>query len=419
MKVLRNLVALKPKEQYVPASEDREDQEQIRITYYQSGYGASIKAMGRSIVLRTCLENVYHSFKDQCKRQDSEQEKLKQPYREEQERQKSELRKKETAAAIFEEEQNNIQKSIETCKYEMVDVKRDPEKYGIDADKRPKAQFYIGLLLLLPITIYLFVFYISASYSAFFKDFETDSLTAAIFDANAFSKALNDGWLEAIFVGTIPFVFMGLGYLVHMFQKEKKGIGLLKLLALFILTFAFDVILAYLIEKKIFLFNAVLGEQFTPQIAVTSVNFWGIIFAGFVVYIIWGLVFDFVMKEHENIDKIKNFIQHKKQEIKNLYDRKQELTVKISDVRQQITQINGIIAELQAKIDGFIFPKKTYHQYHNQYVEGWLQAISAEISLPDKPKQALLESSSEVAGIFLRELDNNEPGPEQIIYMKS
>jgi hypothetical protein len=290
----------------------------------------------------------------------------------------------------------------------MLDVKQNPEKYGIETDKRPKAQFYIGLFLLLFITIYLFVFYISASYSAFFKDFETGSLTAAIFDSQALTKAIKDGWLEAVFVGTIPFVFMGLGYLVHMFQKTKTWVSYFKLGALFVLTFMFDVILAYLIEGKIFLYDAVLGEKFSPSIAVESVNFWGIIFAGFVVYIIWGLVFDFVMKEHENVDKIRTFIRGKKEEIKNAFSKKEKLVVKIEDLKHEISSITGKVAELQAKIHGFVFPVKQYLHYHYQYKLGWYQAINAELALPNREKDELRNNCEEVSAQHLKDLKLEE-----------
>lgn len=291
---------------------------------------------------------------------------------------------------------------IDQAKFEMIDVYQNPNNYGIDADKRPKAQFYIGLLLLLPITIYLFVFYISASYSAFFKSFETESLTAAIFDANALSKAISDGWLEAVFVGTIPFVFMGLGYLIHMFQKNKGFVAYIKLASLFILTFAFDVILAYLIEKKIFDFERILGQEFSPSIAIQSVNFWGIIFAGFVVYIIWGLVFDFVMKEYENVDKIKGFIKNKKDEIKNILIKKNELKDKIDGLKQEIASISGKIKELQSKIDGFVFPVKKYLHYHYQYTLGWYQSINAEIHIPHREKNDLLNQCKEVSNQHIK-----------------
>ena len=93
----------------------------------------------------------------------------------------------------------------------------------------------------------------------------------------------------------------------------------IKITALFIITFIFDAILAYLIEMKIYEFNKTPDSpEFDLSIAINKVEFWGIIFAGFVVYIIWGLVFDFIMKEYDNIDKIKAFIRAKREAIENL-----------------------------------------------------------------------------------------------------
>ncbi len=385
MAAIKSLFKLKESKIPVVIEGDTDEaREQVRVTYYQSGYGSSKKASGEPSTLKVGLHNLYNSFENLCRKQLNEQKLLKQPYKEQQERERAELKKRDTVRTITNDQLKNIVSAIDNHKFEMIDVKENPEKYGIDSDKRPKAQFYIGLFLLLPITIYLFVFYISASYSAFFKDFETDTLSAAIFDADALGKAISDGWLEAVFVGTIPFVFMGLGYLVHMFLKVKGWGGYFKVFALFVLTFIFDVILAYLIEKKIFLFDAVLGQVFSPTDALQSVNFWGIIFAGFVVYIIWGLVFDFVMKEHENVDKIKGFILSKRESIKNAIQKKGEVETQLESVQQEIASINGRIAELQSKIDGFIFPVKQYLHYHYQYVEGWYQAINSELQFPIK-----------------------------------
>lgn len=420
MEGIKNLFKLKNNTVSKPQVEDTEEaREQVRITYYQTGYGASKKAEGEPVTFGVGLQNLYNSFENLCRKQLNEQQKLKQPYLEEQEKQRTELKKRETAFSICEEQKEIIEKGIDTLKFQMIDVKQNPETYGIDADKRPKAQFYIGLALLLPITIYLFVFYVSASYSAFFKDFESTSLTAAIFAPNALKNAIEDGWLEAVFVGTIPFVFMGLGYLIHMFQKTKTTASSIKLGALFILTFIFDVILAYLIEKKIFDFERVLGESFSPTIALESVNFWGIIFAGFMVYIIWGLVFDFVMKEHENVDKIKNFIRIKKEEIKNYNANKLELTSKIEGLRHELTSIKGNISELQSKIDGFIFPVKEYLHYHYQYKEGWYQAINSELKFPQKQLKELRDQCEEVSQKHLSDLNLVDMDFQHLIFSKS
>lgn len=417
MENIKKLFTLK---KTVPAVNDISDQqetrEQIRMTYFQTGYGSSTKAFGDPVTFGVGLKNLYNSFEDQCRKQVHEQEILKQPSKEQQERNRSELKKKDIAVEILDEQYKNAEKSIEEKKFEIIDVQQNPDKYGVDADKRPKAQFYIGLAVLVPISIYLFVFYISASYSAFFKNFETDSLSAAIFDANALSSAITHGWLEAIFVGTLPFVFMGLGYLIHMFQKTKGWKVNFKLFLLFVMTFLFDVILAYLIERKIFLFDARVGQEFTPTDAIQSVNFWGIIFAGFVVYVIWGLVFDFVMKEHENVDKIKAFIRSKKEEIKNTRLVSEDIKTKINSLKEDIISIKGQISELQSKIDGFIFPIKEYLHYHYQYKEGWYQAINAELALPKKEKDELRNKCEDVAIQHLSNLNLSESDSQNIVF---
>jgi uncharacterized membrane protein len=129
----------------------------------------------------------------------------------------------------------------------------------------------------------------------------------SVLDAQAFNKAWDEGPLEGAFVTLIPFVFLGLGYLIHMFGENKNWLNYVKMFLLFVVTFVFDAILAYEIESKIYELNKTFDSPpFDLSIAFTKNQFWGIIFAGFVVYIIWGLVFDFIMKEHKEKDKIKH-----------------------------------------------------------------------------------------------------------------
>ncbi|KAF2328775.1 ABC transporter permease [Flavobacterium ginsenosidimutans] len=421
MKPLSQLFSLKKSEDpsFKVLEENEEDREQIRITYYQSGFAASVKATGKPIVLKACLQNLYMSFEDQCRKQKMEQDRLKQPYREEQEKNRTELKKSETAIGIFEKKEQDINENIDQIKNEIIEVKRNPDKYGIEEGKGLKAQFYIGLILLLPITLYVLVFYISASYSAFFKEFSNDSLTAAIFDADAFTNAFKASWLEGVLVTTIPFVFMGLGYVIHMVQKGKGIKNIFRLAALFAITFLFDSLLAYIIEKKIYEFNKTTeSSPYNLNIALGEPEFWMIIFAGFVVYIIWGLVFDFVMKEFENIDKIRAFIRGKKENLLNLEKLKTDYINKINDFKQQTVIINGKISELQAKIDGFVFPVKEYLHYHHQYKEGWFQAIGTELALPYKEKEELLQSCELYSEEHLGKLNLVDPDFQHLIYSK-
>lgn len=422
MKTLSQLFSLKKTEDSSSKvfEENEEDREQIRITYYQSGFAASVKATGKPIVLKACLQNLYMSFEDQCRKQKMEQDKLKQPYREEQEKNRTELKKSEAAIGIYEKKEQDITDNIDQIKNEIIEVKRNPDKYGIEEGKGLKAQFYIGLILLLPITLYVLVFYISASYSAFFKEFSNDSLTAAIFDADAFTNAFKASWLEGVLVVTIPFVFMGLGYVIHMVQKGKGLKNIFRLISLFAITFLFDSLLAYIIEKKIYEFNKTTeSSPYNLNIALGEPEFWMIIFAGFVVYIIWGLVFDFVMKEFENIDKIRAFIRGRKENLLNLEKVKTEYANKITDFKQQIVTINGKISELQSKIDGFVFPVKEYLHYHHQYKEGWFQAIGTELALPYKEKEELLQSCELYSEEHLSKLNLIDPDFQHLVYSKN
>ncbi|MFT3918156.1 ABC transporter permease [Cloacibacterium sp.] len=406
----------------LPNSEDSNSEEketQVRVTYYQSGFGAAQKAMGNPINFKACLQNVYTSFEEQCRKQKEEQENLKKPYEEEKVRNQSELKNLETAISIFEEKKIETVNKINEAKKDIEEVKNKPEKFGLDISKKPKAQFYIGLFLLLPITIYLFVFYISATYSAFFKEFSNDSLTAAIFDAQAFNNAMKAGWLEGILVITIPSVFLGLGFIIHMIQKGKGIKNTIRLVVLFITTFLFDGLLAYQIEKKIYEFNKTTeSAPYNLKIALSEAEFWMIIFAGFVVYIIWGLVFDITMKEYENIDKINGFITSKQEELKNLEHEKTEITEKINDYLQKTSEIKGKIIEIQNKIDGFILPVKKYLHYHNQYKEGWFQAIVSEIALPHERQKEILENCENISIEHLKSLDLLDPSFQHLIYSK-
>ncbi|MEE4001514.1 ABC transporter permease [Tenacibaculum sp. FZY0031] len=394
----------------------KEEKKDVKLTFFESGYGSSKQASGNHKVFRACLNNVYMDYKRKCAEDEELQKKLKDPHIQEKGREGIELKKRQTAKAILEENIKTDEEKIEECEHQIVEVRENPEKYVEEVDKKPKAQFYLGLIVLIPITFYLLVFYISASYSAFFKNFENSELSAAIFDGKSFSKALEHGVLEAIFIATIPFAFMGLGYLIHMFQKHKNWLSYVKIGALFIITFIFDAILAYQIEMKIYDYNKTPDSpEFDLSIAFSKVEFWGIIFAGFVVYIIWGLVFDFIMKEYENIDKIKAFIRSKRETIVNLQKSIVEAIEKLNGVKEEISGIEARIANLQRTIDGFVFPNKRYLTYHAEYVKGWYLAITDNF-LDLKRRDELLSKCDEVEKEHLTKYDLTDENTEGIIY---
>lgn len=419
MNALKKLIAIKPKQAEIQPDQNSQGLLVEPKTYYEDGTKKCIDASGSPSILKNCLVEVFEKFKEESRLTSQEQQRLKRPIIEEQQRQNSELSNRRLLKELKEKSIDEITEKIKKIDQDIAEVPSNPQKFGIDADKKPKAQFYIGLLILLPITLYLLVFYISASYSAFFKVFNSDTTVFdAIFDGQAISKAYidaNGGLLEVIFICTIPFAFMGLGYLIHMFQKAKEK-ATLKIIGLFVVTFIFDVILAYQIEKKIFDNNKLPGEIFDLNKAFVEAGFWGIIFAGFVVYIIWGLVFDFVMNEHDNIDKIKVKIKEFVNKKEKLISEKEDVNKLKQNIEGEISTTEGRIKELQSQIDGFIFEKKRYLVYHSQYLSGWLLAIGREFPLPREQKEKLIQECNLVSEEHLKAHNVSNEASENVIY---
>ncbi|WP_370896738.1 beta-carotene 15,15'-monooxygenase [Chryseobacterium gossypii] len=408
-------VPMEPKQEQLPKIKENPDgesaEESRKRTYHGAGYSDSSRNNGNHATLMICLDSVYSKFQNEEKELVEKQQKLKESYINEQKNRETEIKaltvsleNKEDLLKNKNEEIETIQKKNEALKAEINDLPRNPEKYNVKATRGASAKFWIGLVLLIPISLYLFTFYISTSYSAFFRNFDPNStIIQNVLDAQALNKAWNEGPLEGAFVTLIPFVFLGLGFLIHMFGENKNWINYIKLGLLFIVTFVFDAILAYEIESKLYELNKTFNSPpFDLYIAFTKNQFWGIIFAGFIVYIIWGLVFDFVMKEHREKDKIRNEQEIRQRTILFNLEKIQAIRKEIEEIKnlagnikENIIKARGRIEELQNIIDGVIIPTKDYKLYASEYVQGWITFIGEKIAVSKSEKQSMIDSCIE------------------------
>lgn len=409
MASLKRLASLK---ETTPNEEKSESTKQASVTsdkrYYEEGYGAAKKANGESINFKSCLDDIYERFKDYCRNDEEQQKRLKEPFENEKKRLRSILNAREAFKSIKEDELKDLDVNINEIDANIAGVRNNPPKYIPDAARKSRAPFYMGLIIIFNLTLYLLAFYISASYSAFFRVLDTSiTVIYAILDPNALILAINDGWLEAVFVCTIPFVFLGLGYLIHVFQKERKN-GIKMIVSLLIVTFIFDAIIAYQIEAKFYdLSKLITDPPFNLQIAFFDVQFWAIIFAGFVVYIIWGLVFDFMMKEYENIEKINDYIDKQKKDKSNLIVRKNKIINVLDDLKHELDEINKKINDQQSVIDGFVFDDKRYLRYYAEFRNGWYMAIRSELQISKENMDHILDACEIVCSRHLEKLESN------------
>lgn len=417
-----------------PKIETESSEESRKRTYHESGYRDSSRTNGNHSTLSICLDAVYSKFQNEEKEMVEKQQKLKESYVNEQKNRETEI-KALTVSQETKEEQlknknkeiENHQNNIETLKAEILDLPRNPEKHNVKATKGASTKFWIGAILLVPISLYLLTFYISTSYSAFFKSFDAKStVIQSVLDAQALSKAWNEGLIEGAFVTLIPFVFLGLGFLIHMFSENKTTGNYIKLGLLFIVTFVFDCILAYEIESKLYELNKVFDSPpFDLKIAFTKIQFWGIIFAGFIVYIIWGLVFDFVMKEHKEKDRIKNEQEIRQKNVLFLLEKINLLKKEIEEIlgnigttKEMIIKTRGRIEELQNIIDGVIIPTKDYKLYASEYVQGWITFIGEKIAVSKTEKQTMIESCIESYTTNLETVGANSDN-QNLVYLSA
>jgi len=353
-----------------------------KISYRRWGFIQGGMMKGKTEGLRICLDAVYEQHMAEMRRDENKQEELRKPYKSTLQELLAHSDGSKSQIKMLEEEIIPKRKTkIEELKKEIIDIRKNPEHYT--GTHVGNVGFYIGLFILSILSIYIFIFYSSASYSAFFKEFKVDDIviTKAIFDANAISNGLKDGITELIFILSIPFVFIGLGYLIHKFQETKGMTKYFKITALLIITFIFDCIIAYEITEKIYNikrdndFTGTLPE-YSVRLAFQNVGFWLVIFAGFVVYLIWGFVFDFVMDAHSKLDIIKVNIKTKREQIHSIEQEIIQHENKVTELRMDLEKNNREIAKVRHIIEGTIIQPKEVKEALTQFMIGWYNWLS-------------------------------------------
>jgi uncharacterized membrane protein (DUF106 family) len=367
-------------------------QQFVLVDRYAEGRQKAEAHDGSETALLTCVRCIYENHKEILRRDEIEQENAKQPYR-------IKLKECENKTEYFqskikkikEEDIPKVKSKIEQLQEDIREIKRNPEDYV--GDKVGKAGFVIGGIILTLLTVYLFVFYSSASYSAFFKvypkTYSDNIIASSIFDAQALSKALNGGLAELILILTIPSVFLGLGYLIHKFGEEKKQRKVPMIPMLIVVTLIFDVILAYDITKKIYDVEARDSFKEMDPYTFNTVNFWLIIFAGFIVYLIWGFVFSFVMEAYGKLDKISVHIKAKQEEIQNKEQEERKFEEEINQLNGSVSNNETEIEKLKTILSGMdiIKPRELEHSIV-KFLDGWLEYLSFKHFAEDARRNA-------------------------------
>ena len=393
---LKNLFATRPESERLqhddsvpPAQNVIEINSYVRKeneTYNHYGFRMAGLSEGNSHTLVPCLQAVSWGIRKEQEADADLQQELQQKLSAKKQELEAERKNKEDELETCKEKQKTIATEIQNQQTKLADLEDSRYKRNRDA----WITLIITTVILVPFTIYFFIFYSSVAYSAFFKEFDISSLdnggdfklSQAIFDAAAIPNAWNDGMGELLFILFMPIIFLAFGFVMNRWERENGWPKYIKIPFLVLIAFIFDSLLAFEICEKIYNLNSMMSLDSLPaysmSLAIHDPRFWVIIFLGFISYLIWGFVFSHFVKAWENLD----LNQIRKTELVDKIAKLQESLTKEetngSNLKGQISGIGSQILEIdsQMSVGSRYDLAKIRLELHN-FFAGWQQYLAA------------------------------------------
>lgn len=365
------------------------NEKQVEQTYQEWGVQWAGQTKATISALQSALQVVILQQKKDQSQDKQKQEAIKNKQKDDVT--KFETQKKQNEQTILDNTNtiNDLENKKEDKSDELEKAKESNPKSNIAI-----VNFWIGLSITIILAIYLFVFYSSASYQAFYGNDASIETGNAIFYPHAYSDALKLGFGPFLFILLMPVIFCGLGFLIHQFTISSNGIWkYLKIFILYVVTFIFDALLAYEISEKMYNYWTInqLTEcpPYSIKMATVSATFWIIIFAGFIAYVIWGLVFDFTIDSYEEKSSNSKTIKRIQNEINNISNKIEEKKLEISKIKNDNISIDGEIKALQHQIDStFSYDSNEIKKEINNFFNGWIAYMSLAGKTNDEKAEA-------------------------------
>lgn len=406
-KMFSNLFKTKKEDSTSVSSEQVSDNKREQETYKQWGTRCAGQTNASVVSLRPLLQVVVcHQKKEQ--QEDSELQ--------ERERLSKRTKIEQFRADIAIEEDNINREKQLIDEYESEIAQKNKEiaevREGSNKNRIAAVNFWIGAIITILLAVYLFIFYSSASFSAFFRDGNLIEVGTALFYPQAFADAWSTSIGEFLLVLLMPVIFLGLGFLIHQFTSKQyvNEIGwkyfvqicskYVKIISLYIVTFIFDALLAFSISKKMYdtwVLNQI-GEYppYSWEMAFGEADFWIIIFSGFIAYVIWGLVFDFTMDSYSEKTENKNLLARLNKDIDTLREKikqsKERQQISTQTITQRRTDIQSVEYELE---NGVAIDVLRIRREINNFMSGWLAYMSL-MAMPQNKQEEAKQVSEEI-----------------------
>lgn len=328
-------------------------------TYYNWGLRMCATVMGSIHALPPFLQKVYTDIYNEQAKNVELQEQFRKNTQAQIDEQNNNIEMLKTQIANSENKLNENKTSIVDLERQKVDLRAQ----GRRVDPEAKIKMILGIVILIPLTFYLFLFYSSTFYTGFLMGIEdiaettntgTDmNVAMAMFNPHAFEGALNKGLTSFFLILTFPVVFLGLGFGLHFFSVQQTKSKYFKMGAILLVTFLFDCIIAFKIGEFLYNIKGMWTDQpevYSFNMAIGDINTWAVIFCGFIAYIIWGIVFDMTMTAYSKLNPNREEIRVIDKKIQGIKDDNEKINDQIADINNQITNSKNTISNLMAKL---------------------------------------------------------------------
>ena len=278
--------------------------------------------------------------------------------------------------AKFEQEIKTKEKQVEEHRAELLHIreKRAENPEELTQKSFSALKFSINLIILVFLTGYLFFFYVSAAYKALYVDFEgiasriaeglsTGSIMPGPYEL---AEALRYNYLLFL----VPFVFYAFGWAFHILLEMKHKGKIVFISMLIAVTFVVDLLLALIIHSNTESAKELMGLATLKW--SQNPTFYIILFMGFLVYIIWSILLDSLIREWRKRQvtiNLKRIIKHLRKDIKLL----EQKIMPVELIRKEIDILHDEVnTYVQGNLRGYI----------DQFTTGWVSYLA-----PDSMKE--------------------------------
>ena len=287
-----------------------------------------------------------------------------------QEKEKTEGEKRTTTEVLIPAIESKIKDINEDIKQTKIDLAENKIITGYEPIK-----FFMFASLTIILSLYLLFFYASTIYAAFFRNIK--SILAAGDDLSLVLDSIFDvkgiftlsPVLLIVYLGA--FLFFAIGLIPHNIEGKNKKISII--LSVFG-AFIADCLLAYKIDSVIHNLKVMAGIEDADWHFLSSINFYLVLLFGFCAYLVWGYMFELMLKEKAKKShdiKATIIIEGLKAEINVLRTELKDLQTRIIVLETQLKEILSKLEQLKINLEKRLQNPDVLSQHLTSFYIGW------------------------------------------------